>query len=139
MGILSAFDNGCLVGLSSILNCSSRVPMHICYKVLSFFDIFEKVTFGYGQNIFLLFNAFSQQVYIFLDNFEMINDNFREQNLNQFTPAHALCSCVWWLLVSLFLRTTVHLTHLSCLWSRWKHHLIVSWTSSLKLATKLEV
>ena len=113
--------------------------LFICYKVLSFFNIFEKVTFGYGQNIFLLFNAFSQQVYIVLDNFEMINDNFRGQNLNQFTPAHALCSCVWWLLALLFLRITVLRTHLSCLWSRWKLHLRVYWTSTLKLATKLEV
>ena len=68
--------------------------LFICYKVLSFFNIFENVTFGYGQNISLLFNAFSQQVYIGLDDFEMINDNFREQNLKQFTPAHALCSYV---------------------------------------------
>ena len=36
--------------------------LFVCFKVLRIFNIFENYSFGYGQSIFILFNAFSQQV-----------------------------------------------------------------------------
>lgn len=36
--------------------------LFICYKVLKFFNLCEDVSYGYGLNVFVLFNAFSQQV-----------------------------------------------------------------------------
>ena len=36
--------------------------LFFCYHVLKKFRIFETFSFGYGQNFFVLLNAFSQQV-----------------------------------------------------------------------------
>ena len=48
----------------AILGFTIVVPafLFVAYKVLVHFNIWEKFSYGYGQNIFVLFNAFSQQV-----------------------------------------------------------------------------
>ena len=48
----------------AILMFSIVVPgfLFLCYTVLKKFRVLEIFSFGYGQNIFILLNAFSQQV-----------------------------------------------------------------------------
>ena len=36
--------------------------LFLCYRLLTKYNFVEKFSFGYGQNVFILLNAFSQQV-----------------------------------------------------------------------------
>ena len=49
--------------------------LFVCFKVLSMFNIIENYSFGYAQNVFVLFNAFSTQVpySLFFENVYLFN------------------------------------------------------------------
>ena len=99
----------------ALLGFTLTVPAFfvLCYKTLKYYNLHENVSFGYGQNIFVLFNAFSQQVQVrqcqgvnnTLSNLHYrclyclkveANNNLlislREQNLSQTLTPHVLFS-----------------------------------------------
>ena len=89
--------------------------LFLCYRVLKKFNISETFSFGYGQNLFILLNAFSQQVVTYLGSLIILNSCCCEGNRiwtkislksGHFLLHYGIKCCVLWIL-----QRILHLLH----------------------------